>query len=77
MILPPPLIELEEDEEKDLKKWGGWIDGREGGCMDVWTLNGVISRAPVELITTNTACFQCYTFVFTWQIIFLTNIIYI
>ena len=44
MISPPLLTELEEDEEKDLKKWGGmdgWMDG---------SLNGVISRAPVELI---------------------------
>ena len=45
MIPPPLLTELEEDEEKDLKKWdrwmGGWVDG---------SLNGVISRAPVELI---------------------------
>ena len=42
MIPPRFLTELEEDEEKDLKKWDGWGDG--------WTLNGVISRAPVELI---------------------------
>ena len=39
------LTELEEDEEKDLKKWDGW--------MGVWVdgHNGVISRAPVELIS--------------------------
>ena len=40
MIPPPLLTKVEEDEEKDLKKWGGWMDGH----------NGVISRAPVELI---------------------------
>ena len=45
MIPPPLLTELEEDEEKDLKKWGGWGDGWIDG-----SLNGVISRAPVELI---------------------------
>ena len=45
MIPPPLLTELEEDEEKDLKKWGGWGDGWMDG-----SLNGVISRAPVELI---------------------------
>ena len=46
--MTPPLFltELEEDEEKDLKKWGGWVDGWMDG-----SLNGVISRAPVELIT--------------------------
>ena len=44
--MTPPLFltELEEDEEKDLKKWGGWMDGWGDG-----SLNGVISRAPVEL----------------------------
>ena len=42
-MTPPPLLtELEKDEEKDLKKCDGWVDG---------SLNGVISRAPVELIT--------------------------
>ena len=40
-MTPPPLLtELEEDEEKELKKWGGWVGG---------SLNGVISRAHVEL----------------------------
>ena len=49
MTPPPQLTELEEDEEKDLKKWGRWMDG----WLDGWgTLNGVISRAPVELIST-------------------------
>ena len=43
MIPPPLLTELEEDEEKDLKKWGGWGDGWMDG-----SLNGVISRAPVH-----------------------------
>ena len=42
MIPPPLLTELEEDEEKDLKKWGGWREGWMGG-----SLNRVISRAPV------------------------------
>ena len=42
MIPPTLLTELEEDEEKDLKKWGMWVGG---------SLNRVISRAPVELIT--------------------------
>ena len=46
MIPPPLLTEVEEDEEKDLKKWGGWM----GGWMDGH--NGVISRAPVDLIRT-------------------------
>ena len=41
MIPPLFLTELEEDEEKDLKKLGGWMGG---------SLNGVISRARVELI---------------------------
>ena len=45
MIPPPLLTELEEDEEKDLKKWEGGMGGWVGG-----SLNGVISRAPVELI---------------------------
>ena len=41
--MTPPLFltELEEDEEKDLKKVEGWMDG---------SLNAVISRTPVELI---------------------------
>ena len=39
-MTPPPLLtDLEEDEEKDLKKLGGWVDS-----------DGVIFRAPVELI---------------------------
>ena len=45
MIPPPLLTELEEDEEKDQKKWDGWMDGWVYGSP-----NGVISRAPVELI---------------------------
>ena len=48
MIPPPLLTELKEDEEKDLKKWDGWM----GGWMD-GSLNRVISRAPVELIKTD------------------------
>ena len=35
------LTEQEEDEEKDMKKWDRMLGG---------SLNGVISRAPVELI---------------------------
>ena len=33
MIPPPLLTELEEDEEKDLKNWGGWMDGWMGGWV--------------------------------------------
>ena len=48
MIPPLFLTELEEDEEKDLKKVG-WMDG----WVDGWVVtNGVISRAPVELVST-------------------------
>ena len=49
MIPPLFLTELEEDEEKDLKKWAGCV----GEWMDGWSLNRVISRAPVELIIRN------------------------
>ena len=45
MIPPLFLSELEEDEEKDLIKWNGWMVGWMGG----WSLSGVISRDPVEL----------------------------
>ena len=45
MIPPSRLTELEEDEEKELKKRCGWRDGGRDG-----SLNAVISRAPVELI---------------------------
>ena len=33
MIPPLFLTELEEDEEKDLKKWDGWMDGWMGGWV--------------------------------------------
>ena len=45
MIPPPLLTELEEDEEKDLKKLGGWVDGWMGG-----SLNAMNCIAPEELI---------------------------
>ena len=51
MIPPPLLTKLEEDKEKDMKKWDGWMGGWMGGWMDGLSLNRVISRAPVELIT--------------------------
>ena len=44
MISPLFRTELEEDTEKDLKKWDGWVNG----WVDGWSLSGVISRAPVE-----------------------------
>ena len=47
MIPPPLLTKLEEDEEKDMKKWDGWMGGWMGGWMDGLSLNRVISRAPV------------------------------
>ena len=45
MIPPLLLTELEEDEEKDLKKLDEWRDGGMDGSLSV-----VISRSPVELI---------------------------